>query len=143
MLREAIHLEIVTPERRLTSERVDEVILPGSQGYLGVLPGHAPLLTTLGIGQLMYRKSNVRHYLAISWGFAEMLPSRVSVLADIAERAEEIDQVRATKARDRAQDRLRGGGEGRVVEIDRARAALQKALSRVQVARHIRPDEPA
>jgi F-type H+-transporting ATPase subunit epsilon len=143
MLPEAIRLEIVTPERRLASEQVDEVILPGSQGYLGILPGHAPLLTTLGIGYLVYRKGNVRHYLAISWGFAEVLPGRVSVLAEVAERAEEIDQVRATKARDRALGRLSGGGEGQVFEIDRARAALEKALSRLRVAGHIGPDAPA
>ncbi len=142
MLPESIQLEIVTPEKRLTSELVDEVMLPGLQGYLGVLPGHAPLLTTLGIGQLRYRRKNVTHYLAISWGFAEVLPDRVSVLAEIGERAEEIDQVRAAKSRDRALERLRGGGEG-PVDIDRARASLEKALVRLQVARHIGPDEPA
>lgn len=143
MLPEAIHLEIVTPERRIVADRVDEVMLPGLLGYLGVLPGHAPLLTTLGIGQLVYRKKNVHHYLSISWGFAEILPNRVSVLAEIAERAEEIDQVRAAKTRDRALDRLRGGDGGQVKEIDSARASLEKALSRLQVARHTGPDEPA
>ncbi len=143
MLPEAIHLEIVTPERRIAADLVDEVMLPGLLGYLGVLPGHAPLLTTLGIGQLVYRKKNVHHYLSISWGFAEILPNRVSVLAEIAERAEEIDQVRATKARDRALGRLRGGDGGQVTDFDRARATLEKALSRLQVARHTGPDEPA
>ncbi|MEE9472125.1 MAG: F0F1 ATP synthase subunit epsilon [Gemmatimonadota bacterium] len=143
MLPEAIHLEIVTPERRIAADLVDEVMLPGLLGYLGVLPGHAPLLTTLGIGQLVYRKKNVRHYLSISWGFAEILPNRVSVLAEIAERAEEIDQVRATTARDRALGRLRGGDGGTVTDFDRARAKLEKALSRLEVARHSGPDEPA
>ena len=143
MLPEAIHLEIVTPERRIVADRVDEVMLPGLRGYLGVLPGHAPLLTTLGIGQLVYRKKNVRHYLSISWGFTEILPNRVSVLAEIAERAKEIDQVRAAKARDRALGRLRSGEGGQITEIDRARASLEKALSRLQVAGHTGPDEPA
>ncbi len=144
MLPEAIHLEIVTPERRIAADLVDEVMLPGLLGYLGVLPGHAPLLTTLGIGQLVYRKKNVHHYLSISWGFAEILPNRVSVLAEIAEKAEEIDKVRAAKARDRALGRLRGGdGAGQVTDFDRARATLEKAQSRLQVARHTGSDESA
>jgi len=101
-LPESIHLEIVTPEQRLVNEVVDEVVLPGSEGSLGVLPGHTPLLTTLGIGELMYRRGTARRFLAIAWGFAEVLPDRVSVLAEIAERAEGIDRERALKARDRA-----------------------------------------
>ncbi|MEK7836488.1 MAG: F0F1 ATP synthase subunit epsilon, partial [candidate division NC10 bacterium] len=101
-LPESIHLEIVTPEQRLVNEVVDEVVLPGSEGSLGVLPGHTPLLTTLGIGELKYRRGTTRRFLAIAWGFAEVLPDRVSVLAEIAERAEGIDRERARKARDRA-----------------------------------------
>src|SRR2546425_10613309 len=95
----SIHLEVVTPERRLVSEVVDEVILPGSEGSLGVLPGHTPLLTALGVGELIYRRGGDRRYVAISWGFAEVLPERVSVLAEIAERAEGIDRERAATAR--------------------------------------------
>jgi len=140
-LPESIHLEIVTPERRLVSEVADEVVLPGSEGSLGVLPGHTPLLTTLGIGELTYRRGGDRRYLAIAWGFAEVLPDRVSVLAEIAERAEGIDRERAAAARDRALQRLRE----RAAETDfkRAQIALQKALIRIQVSQGIGPNEPS
>jgi len=140
-LPESIHLEIVTPERRLVSEVVDEVILPGSEGSLGVRPGHTPLLTTLGIGELVYRRGGDKRYLAIAWGFAEVLPDRVSVLAEIAERAEGIDRGRAAAARDRARKRL----QARTSETDfkRAQIALQKALIRLQVSQGIGPSEPA
>jgi F-type H+-transporting ATPase subunit epsilon len=132
MLPDGLQLEIVTPEKRLVSEVVDEVVLPGSEGYLGVLPGHAPLLTGLAIGELVYRRGNVRHYLSIASGFAEVLPARVSVLAEIAERAEEIDRTRAEKARDRALGRLRGRDPE--TDFKRAQVALEKALVRIQVA---------
>jgi F-type H+-transporting ATPase subunit epsilon len=138
----AIHLEIVTPERRVVSEVVDEVILPGDQGSLGVLPGHTPLLVRLGIGQVTYRRGGGRRRLALAGGFAEVLADRVSVLAEIAERAEEIDRDRAQKARDRALARLRGGGGGEI-DFVRAQAALQKALIRLQVSQGIGPNEPA
>ena len=140
-LPESIHLEIVTPERRLVSEVADEVVLPGSEGSLGVLPGHTPLLTTLGIGELTYRRGGDRRYLAIAWGFVEVLPDRVSVLAEIAERAEGIDRERAAAARDRALQRLRE----RTAETDfkRAQVALQKALIRLQVSQGIGPNEPS
>ncbi len=128
---DAINLEIVTPGKRLVSEVADEVVLPGSQGYLGVLPGHAPLLTSLGIGQLMYRRDNVKHYIAVSWGFAEVLADRVSVLAEIAERPGEIDRDRAERSRERAMSRLHGGGGE--VDFERAQVALEKALTRLQV----------
>ena len=140
-LPESIHLEIVTPERRMVSEVADEVVLPGSEGSLGVLPGHTPLLTTLGIGELTYRRGGDRRYLAIAWGFVEVLPDRVSVLAEIAERAEGIDRERAAAARDRALQRLRE----RTAETDfkRAQVALQKALIRLQVSQGIGPNEPS
>jgi len=140
-LPESIHLEVVTPERRLVSEVVDEVILPGSEGSLGVLPGHTPLLTMLGIGELVYRRGGDRRYVAIAWGFAEVLPERVSILAEIAERAEGIDRERAAAARDRALRRLRE----RAAETDfvRAQAALQKAIIRLQVSQGIGPSEPS
>lgn len=126
-----IHLTVVTPERKLVDRQVDEVVLPGSEGYLGVLPGHAPLLTSLKVGQISYRLEGRMHQLAVAWGFAEVLPDRVSVLADIAERAEDIDTERARKARERAEERLRKGTD---VDWDRARVALEKAITRLQVA---------
>jgi len=137
----SIRLEVVTPEQRQVNEVVDEVVLPGSEGSLGVLPGHTPLLTTLGIGWLMYRRGDLRRYLAIAWGFAEVLPDRVSVLAEIAERAEAIDRERARKARDRALERLRGRGTD--TDFRRAQIALQKAILRIQVSEGAGPEGPA
>ena len=126
-----IHLTVVTPDRKLVDRQVDEVVLPGTEGYLGVLPGHAPLLTALKVGQISYKQDGQTHQLSVAWGFAEVLPDRVSVLADIAERAEDIDTERAMKARERAEERLRKGTD---VDWDRARAALEKAITRLQVA---------
>ncbi|MFQ5876745.1 MAG: F0F1 ATP synthase subunit epsilon [Acidobacteriota bacterium] len=132
MAADRIRLEIVTPERRLVTEMVDEVVLPGGQGYLGVLPGHAPLLTSLGIGEMVFRRDGARRYLAVSGGFAEVLSDRVSVLAEVAERSEEIDRERAERSRDRALGRLRGRGER--VDFGRAQASLQRALTRLRAA---------
>ena len=140
-LPESIHLEVVTPEKRLANEVVDEVVLPGSEGSLGVRPGHTPLLTTLGIGELVYRRGAVKRYVAIAWGFAEVLPDRVSVLAEIAERAEGIDRERAALARDRALKRLRERPAD--TDFKRAQVALQKAIIRIQVSRGIGPNEPS
>jgi F-type H+-transporting ATPase subunit epsilon len=137
----SIHLEVVTPERKIVSESVDEVVLPGSQGYLGVLPGHAPLLTDLGIGTVSYRRGSETRYLSLAWGFAEVLPNRVSILAEIAERAEEIDRERAEKARDRAIGRLKGRGDD--IDFKRAQVALEKSLIRIQVASQAGPHGPA
>ncbi len=141
MLPDSIHLEVVTPEKRLVAEQVEEVILPGSEGYLGVLPGHAPLLASLGIGELVYRRGAVRHYLSLAWGFVEVLPDRVSILAEVGERADEIDRARAAQARDRALGRLRSGQSE--TDFSRAQVALEKALIRLQVASHAGPAQPA
>jgi F-type H+-transporting ATPase subunit epsilon len=135
MLPESIELIVVTPERQLLRETVVEVTIPGLEGELGVLPGHAPLMTELGIGELKYRTAHASQQtaLAIIQGFAEVLPDRVSVLAETAERAEEIDLGRAEAALDRAKQRLAQP----TAEVDWARAeiALQRALIRIQVAR--------
>jgi len=127
-----IQLTIVTPERSLVNEQVDEVQIPGAGGYLGVLPGHAPLFTELKVGELSYRKGNSWTSLAVAWGFAEVLPDQVRVLAETAERANEIDLDRAMKAKERAEQWLNKGGDE--VDYDRARIALQRALIRIQVA---------
>jgi len=100
-------LEVVSPEGLLLREEVDEVIAPGSEGYFGVLPGHTPFLTTLGIGEIRYRIAGVWHVLTAFWGFCEVLPDRVNILAEIGERAEEIDASRAEAARDRAAERMK------------------------------------
>ena len=132
MAGDSIQLVIVTPARQLLSEPVTEVQLPGADGYLGVLPGHAPLITELGIGELTYRTTGGRTViLVVIRGFAEVLPERVAVLAETAERAEDIDVKRAQAALQRAQERIAAGGEN--IDWDRASAALQRALVRIQV----------
>ena len=131
MLPEKIHLDIVTPERGVVSEAVDELILPGSEGYLGVRPGHAPLLTALGVGAIEYRKGREVFYLAVSWGFAEIPPGQVAILAETAEKASEIDVERARRARERAENRLKTPDPD--TDFHRAQVALQKALIRLQV----------
>jgi F-type H+-transporting ATPase subunit epsilon len=129
----ALNLEVATPARLVVAETVDEVVIPGSQGYFGVLPGHAPLLATLGVGELMYRKGTAQYHLALTGGFAEVRNDKVIVLAENAERPDEIDRDRAQKAKDRAERRL-SGREGAEIDFARAQAALARALIRLQVA---------
>jgi F-type H+-transporting ATPase subunit epsilon len=133
MLPEFITLRVVTPERQLVHETVHELQLPARTGYLGILPGHAPLITELGVGELSYRKGKDLFYLATIYGYAEVLPDRVIVLAEIAERAEEINLERARAARDRAQKRL-AKPTAPDLDWDRATFALQRAMIRLQVA---------
>jgi F-type H+-transporting ATPase subunit epsilon len=129
-------LEIVTPERALVTEQVDEVQLPGSEGYFGVLPGHTPLLASLQVGEMWYRIGPERHHLAIAFGFAEVLPDRVTVLAQIAERAQEIDVARAEAAKRRAEERVARPTSD--IDFERARIAMMKSLVRLQVASRAR-----
>lgn len=135
MLPEAIQLIVVTPERQLLRESVAEVGVPGKEGQLGILPGHAPLMTELGIGELSYKMtpSSQPVVIAVIQGFAEVLPDRVTVLAETAERAEEIDLARAEAAKARAEQRLASGDTN--IDWDRANIALQRSLIRIQVAR--------
>ena len=130
----SIDLQIVTPERMLVHEQVDEVEVPGVDGYFGVLPGHTPLLAALAVGELWYRKGQEKTYLSIVHGFAEVLPDRVTILAQLAERAEEIDVERAEAARKRAVERLEGRTD---VDFERARIALTKSMTRLQVSSRI------
>jgi F-type H+-transporting ATPase subunit epsilon len=133
-----IRLEFVTPERAITHEEVDEVEIPGEEGYFGVLPGHAPLLAALRTGMLWYRKGTEKTYAFLDGGFAEVLPDRVTILAQVAERAEDIDIQRAEASMRRAEERLaKTASEG--VDYERARLALMKAMSRLQVSRHLKP----
>jgi F-type H+-transporting ATPase subunit epsilon len=131
-----LHLEIVTPDRSLVREEVDEVQVPGAEGYFGVLPGHTPLLATLKVGELWFRVGQEKHFLAIAGGFAEVLPDRVTILAQVAERAQEIDLSRAEAARKRAEDRL--AQRPADFDFERARVALMKSLVRLQVAARAR-----
>ena len=129
--------ELVTPDHGVVTEQVDEVQLPGAEGYLGVLPGHTPLLTQLSVGELWYRKGQQRTYVSVAFGLAEVLPDRVTILARGAERAEEIDAVRAEAARQKAESDL-ARPNASPDEIDRARIALLKSIARLQVAQRAR-----
>jgi F-type H+-transporting ATPase subunit epsilon len=133
MLPEAIELQIVTPERHVLQETVQSVEIPGKEGYLGVLPGHAPLITELGVGILAYRKGSESRFLTVIHGYAEVLPDRVIVLAEISEKAEEIDVERTRAAHDRAQAELAKAGVGSD-EWQREKLALDRALVRMQAA---------
>jgi F-type H+-transporting ATPase subunit epsilon len=132
----SIELHIVSPERSLVDDRVDEVEIPGEDGYFGVLPGHTPFLAALGTGDLWFRKGAETHHLMISDGFAEVLPERVTILARVAERAEDIDVARAEAAKKRAEARLARP----VIDMDyeRARISLLKSLIRLQVSSRAR-----
>ena len=134
MMPEDIELVIVTPEKQLLRGKVADMQMPGENGYLGVLPGHAPLMTELGIGELSYHDVSGKEstHVAIVRGFAEVLPDRVTVLAETAERAEEIDVQRAKDALARAEKRLATNDPN--IDWDRANIALQRALIRIQVA---------
>jgi F-type H+-transporting ATPase subunit epsilon len=135
MLPESIQLIVVTPERQLLQEAVVEVTIPGLDGELGILPGHAPLITELGIGEMRYKTAvgGETVPLTILRGFAEVLPDRVTVLAETAERATEIDLARAEAALARAQKRLASSDTN--IDWDRASIALRRALIRIQIAR--------
>jgi F-type H+-transporting ATPase subunit epsilon len=127
-----IELQIVTPDKLVLKENVDEVEIPGSQGYFGVLPGHTPLLAALAVGELWYRKGQEKFFLSIAFGFAEVLPDRVTILARIAERADEISIERAEAARKRAEERLATAMSD--LDYERARLSLMKAVARLQVS---------
>src|SRR3954470_1209160 len=129
-------LEIVTPDRSVIAEKVDEVEIPGAEGYFGVLPGHTPLLAMLQVGELWYRKGSEISYLSIAFGFAEVLPDRVTILAQLAERADEIDTARAEAAKRRAEERI--ATPALEMDYERARIAMMKALIRLQVASRAR-----
>jgi F-type H+-transporting ATPase subunit epsilon len=104
---DTFQLEIVTPERLVVRDVAEEVQIPGKNGYLGILPGHAPLITELAVGEITYKLGNTTHHLACAWGFAEVLPAKVTILAETAERAEEINTERARQARERAEQELK------------------------------------
>jgi F-type H+-transporting ATPase subunit epsilon len=132
----SLQLHVVSADRALVNATVDEVEIPGAEGYFGVLPGHTPMLATLQVGQLSYRQGQETHYLAIAFGFAEVQPTQVTILAEIAEPAAEIDVARAEAARKRAEDRLNKPTVD--MDFERARIAMLKALVRLQVASRAR-----
>jgi F-type H+-transporting ATPase subunit epsilon len=129
----SLTLEVVTPEGLLLREEVDEVIAPGSEGYFGVRPGHTPFLSTLGLGEISYRKDGVWRHLTCFWGFCEVLPDRVNILAEAGEKAEDVDLARAEKARDRAAAQMKAIKD----EAGYAQANVEyiRAVTRLAVAR--------
>jgi len=129
-----IHLEVITPERKVYEDDVDMVIAPGSEGYLGILPHHTPLLTALGPGEFRVKKGGVEEILAVFGGFMDVRGDRVVVLTEAAEPAEEIDAQRAQQARERAQEVLAQAGTLSAADEARARASLQRALVRIRVS---------
>jgi len=129
---ETLELEIVTPDRLVVREKVEEVIIPGRSGYLGVLPGHAPLITELGVGEITFRSGRTTMRLAVAWGFAEVLADKVTILAESCERAGEIDVARAQQAKQRAEEVLRSQGPD--VNYEEGQNALKHAETRIEVA---------
>ena len=125
-------LRVVTPDRQIVREDVEEAQIPGKEGYMGILPGHAPLISELKIGEISYRKGREVRHLAVTWGFVEVLPEQTTVLAETAERADEIDVSRAQSAKERAERLLKNPNPD--TDISRATVALERALIRLQVA---------
>jgi F-type H+-transporting ATPase subunit epsilon len=129
---ETLRLQVVTPDKRVVDEAVDQVQMPGRTGYLGILPGHAPLLTELGPGEVSYTQGGRTLYLTVSWGFAEVLPDKVTILADAAERPEDINVQRAQAAKARAEELLRKGDPE--LDYDAVILAERRAEARLEVA---------
>jgi F-type H+-transporting ATPase subunit epsilon len=130
-----LKLDIVTPYGLILSEDVEEVTCTGSEGDFGVLPGHVPFFTTLKVGMLAYKKGNATKYVFVNWGYAEVGPDRVMVLADSAEKSEDIDADRAKAAMKRAEERLKKTEE---FDFARASSSLERAVARVQIAEKFR-----
>jgi F-type H+-transporting ATPase subunit epsilon len=130
---DTFQLEIVTPEKKVVETKAaEEIQIPGRNGYLGIMPGHAPLITELAVGEISYRENALEQRLAVAWGFAEVLPDKVTILAETAERPSEIDVDRARKAKERAEQRLSSGDPS--VDVERALDALARAQARLDVA---------
>jgi F-type H+-transporting ATPase subunit epsilon len=129
---DTFQLEIVTPEKIVANVAAEEAQIPGKDGYLGILPGHAPLISELGVGEISYRSGGATHHLAVAWGFAEVLPDKVTVLAETCERSDEIDVNRAESAKQRAEERLSHNDAD--VDYQKAAADLLRAQTRLDVA---------
>jgi F-type H+-transporting ATPase subunit epsilon len=129
---DTFQLEIVTPEKKVVDTAAEEIQIPGKNGYLGILPGHAPLITELSVGEINYRENGTEQKLAVAWGFAEVLPYKVTILAETAEHPSEIDVDRARQAKQRAEQRLTSGDSS--VDVDRALDALHRAETRMEIA---------
>ena len=130
---DTFQLEIVTPPKLMVKDVAEEAQIPGLSGYLGILPGHAPLITELAVGVITYKASGATHTLSVAWGFAEVLPDKVTILAEAAERPQEIDVARAQEAKNRAEALLKSNDPK--VDYARAEDALQRAETRLSVAK--------
>ncbi|HEV8046950.1 MAG TPA: F0F1 ATP synthase subunit epsilon [Terriglobales bacterium] len=129
---DTFQLEIVTPEKMVVRDVAEEMQIPGKDGYLGILPGHAPLITELAVGEITYRKENFTEHLAVAWGFAEVLPDKVTILAETAERAEEIDARRAQEAKQQAESAIAKSNTEE--DFERTTGDLKRADTRLEVA---------
>jgi len=129
---ESFQLEIVTPEKLVVKEAAEEAQIPGLEGYLGILPGHAPLITELGVGIITYRAGGTTKTLSVAWGFAEVLQDKVTILAETVERPDEIDVARAQQAKERAEQLLKSNDPE--LDYDRAQDDLRRAETRLKVA---------
>ncbi len=130
---DTFELEIVTPEKLVVKDVAEEAQIPGKTGYLGILPGHAPLITELGVGEITYRIGGMQKHISVAWGFAEVLPTKLTILAETAERPDEIDVPRAEKAKVRAEEELKSGATD--IDYDKVQAALERAETRIDVAK--------
>jgi len=130
---ETFELEIVTPEKLVVKDVAEEAQIPGKNGYLGILPGHAPLITELAVGEITYRIGGMTKHISVAWGFAEVLPKKLTILAETAERPDEIDVNRAERAKDRAEQELKNPPAD--MDYDAVQAALQRAETRLDVAK--------
>jgi len=131
---DAIDLEIVTPERKILAVKASEVVVPGIEGYFGVLPGHAPFLTRIGVGEITYKDATGTHYLAAAEGFVEVLPNRVTILARICEPAREIDIERAREAKRRAEEAMKQAAKLSDQDMLMVELSMKRALTRLLVA---------
>jgi len=129
---DTFQLEIVTPEKMVVRDVAEEMQIPGKGGYLGILPGHASLITELAVGEITYRNASITHHLSVAWGFAEVLPNKVTILAETAERAEEVDVNRAQAAKQRAETTL--GKCATEEDFKRTAGDLKRAETRLEVA---------
>ena len=130
---DTFELEIVTPEKLVVKDVAEEAQIPGKTGYLGILPGHAPLITELGVGEITYRIGGMQKHISVAWGFAEVLPTKLTILAETAERPDEIDVTRAEKAKERCEKELTSGATD--IDYDQVQAALERAETRIDVAK--------
>ncbi len=130
---DTFELEIVTPEKLVVKDVAEEAQIPGKNGYLGILPGHAPLITELAVGEITYRLGGQTKHVSVAWGFAEVLPNKLTILAETAERPDEIDVARAEKAKSRAEQELKSGATD--LNYDDIQAALERAETRIEVAK--------